>query len=90
MGAGGGGGARGGDGGGLGLALRMARVGAGDAPRLGTVRSTNRRRTALPVVICRGVAWAIADATTGGLTARAWLGGGVGRAAVGIGASGLR
>ena len=87
---GGGGGARGADGGGLGLDLRLGRAGAGDAPWLGTVRNTNRRRTAPPVAICTGVAWIIADATTGGCTARAGLGGGVGRAAVAIGASWLR
>ena len=86
-----GGGARGPDGGGLSLDLRMTRGGAGDAPRLGTVRNTSRRRTAEPEETCTGAAWIIAGATTGGCTARAGLaaGGGVNRAAIPIGASGL-
>ena len=90
-GAAGGDGARGADGGGLGrLDLRMAGAGAGDAPRLGTVRNAVRRRTAARVATRTGVAGVFAGATTGGCTARAGPGVVVGRAAVLTGASGLR
>ena len=68
----------------------MAGAGAGDAPRLGIVRNADRRRTAAPVATRTGVAGISAGATTGGCTARAGLAGVVGRAAVPIGASGLR
>ncbi len=92
-GAAGGDGARGADGGGPGLDRRMARVGAGDAPRRGTVRNISRRRAAAPVAICARVAWIVAGATTGGCTsARAGLaaGDGVVERAVGpTGASGF-
>jgi hypothetical protein len=74
---------RGADARGLGLVLRPVRVGVGDAPLLGAVRSTTRRRTPPPVALSVGVAWILAVATTAGRAAPALLSGGVG---VGVGA----
>jgi hypothetical protein len=80
---------RGADARGLGLVLRPVRVGVGDAPLLGAVRSTTRRRTASPVALSVGVAWILAVATTGGCAAPALLSGGVGvGVAVGAGVEG--
>lgn len=69
---------RGTDARGLGLVLRMVRVGAGDAPRLGTVRNTTRRRTAPPVAFSVRVARIRAAVTAGGCEVRALLSGDVG------------